>query len=377
MFTENVFDNDSKIIVNLAHIGHNYHKLIKKLIQPGTKTIAMVKANAYGHGINEVSKHLETIGIDYLGVFSVSEACKIRKAGIESPILIFGIPHHTSFQLLSDLSVSLVVSSPNELNEVVEWTSSNKRSLTIHIKVDTGMSRLGFFPEMAREEIRTTLRKYPNVLIEGLCTHFAESSAQDKSFTLLQGDIFKHLINLLNRDGIHIPVIHAANSGAVLHYPEFHFSAVRPGILLYGISPDETQIPELKPALSIESYVGNIKTLATGSYVSYGRTYRCSRPTTIAVIPLGYADGLPLGLSNQGNVIINNFLCPILGSICMNQFMVDISNCPGATIGSKAILIGYSQDHSISVHDVAKQASTIPYDILCRLPSCSHRIFLD
>jgi alanine racemase len=270
-----------------------------------------------------------------------------------------------------------VVSSPNELNEVVEWTSSNKRSLTIHIKVDTGMSRLGFFPEMAREEIRTTLRKYPNVLIEGLCTHFAESSAQDKSFTLLQGDIFKHLINLLNRDGIHIPVIHAANSGAVLHYPEFHFSAVRPGILLYGISPDETQIPELKPALSIESYVGNIKTLATGSYVSYGRTYRCSRPTTIAVIPLGYADGLPLGLSNQGNVIINNFLCPILGSICMNQFMVDISNCPGATIGSKAILIGYSQDHSISVHDVAKQASTIPYDILCRLPSCAHRIFLE
>jgi alanine racemase len=375
MFMENAFENDSKIIVALDCIGHNYHKVIKSFLLPETKTIAMVKANAYGHGIVEVSEYLEKEGIDYLGVFSASEAYRIRNANLHSPILIFGIPHHSSFQMLSDLSVSLVVSSPNELKEICDWTDHHKKTLTVHFKVDTGMSRLGFFPDMARKAIQETLRKQAHVAIEGLCTHFAESSAPDKSFTLMQGETFKDLLDLLNKDGICIPVIHAANSGAILHYPEFHFSAVRPGILLYGISPDETQIPDLRQALSIESYVGNIKTIPNGSYVSYGRTYQCSRLTTIAVIPLGYADGLPLGLSNQGNVIINNHLCPIIGSICMNQFMVDMSDCPDVEIGSKALILGRSQDHSITVQDIAKQANTLPYDVLCRLPSCANRKF--
>jgi alanine racemase len=376
MFTENVFDNNSKIIVALDRIGHNFHKIIKKIVSPNTKTIAMVKANAYGHGISEVARYLEKEGIDYLGVFSVSEACQIRKIEVQSPILVFGIPHHSSFQLLSELNITLVVSSPDELKEICEWTSCNKKKLTIHLKVDTGMSRLGFFPDMVQMAIKSTLRNQPYIIIEGLCTHFAESSAPEKSFTLMQGEIFEHLLKTLQADGIQIPLIHAANSGAILHYPQFHFSAVRPGILLYGISPDETQIPDLKPALSIESYVGSIKNIPAGSYVSYGRTYRCSRPTTIAVIPLGYADGLPLGLSNRGKVIINNFLCPIIGSICMNQFMVDISDCPAVSIGSKALVIGQSEDCSITVHDLANQTSTIPYDILCRLPSCAHRIFM-
>jgi alanine racemase len=376
MLMENVFENDSKIIVALDLIEHNYRKVLKTIISQETKIIAMVKANAYGHGIVEVSKCLEKEGVDYLGVFSCVEAHQLREAEIKSPILIFGIPHHSTFSTLADLNVSLVVSSSDELKKVCEWTEHYKKNITIHIKVDTGMSRLGFFPEYAQKAIHNTLRKHTFVAIEGICTHFAESSAPDKTFTLQQGETFINLLDLLKKDKIQIPLIHASNSGAILHYPEFHFSAVRPGILIYGISPDQSEVPSLRPALSLESYVANIKTIPSGSYVSYGRTFQCSRRTTMAVIPLGYADGIPLGLSNRGNVIIHNHLCPIIGSICMNQFMVDISDCPQASLGSKALLLGQSSSHIITVSDIARQASTLPYDVLCRLPSSLHRKFV-
>ncbi len=361
--------------VDIDKIKQNYTNIIKSMISGQVKIIAMVKSNAYGHGIIQTSLALENEKVDYLGVFSLQEAFQLRKNKLISPILIFGIPHRDELSSVDQLKATLVVSSPDELDDIIQWADYSKKTIRIHLKVDTGMGRLGFFCDDALKTIKSISKNYPSIEIEGLCTHFSESSSNDKSYTLYQGDLFNRLLRSLEKEKITIPLIHAANSGAIIRYPEFHYTAIRPGILLYGISPDETKINGLSPVLSLYSQVRGIKTLQKGSFISYGRTYQTKKTTKIAIIPLGYADGIPLTLSNSGMVIIQNHLCPILGAVCMNQFMVDISDAPEVAIDDQVILIGSSEHHTLSIRDVAKHANTLPYDILCRLSILSDRTY--
>ncbi len=371
-----MYTNSSFISINLSHIQHNYQNVIKKLIHPETKIIAMVKSNAYGHGIVEVSRSLEEINTDYLGVFSIEEVRWLKKAQINLPIIVFGVPSFKNLQPRDLEQTSLIVSSQDELNNIMHWTELNHQSLKVHIKIDTGMGRLGFFPDDAFKVLSIIKKQHPLIKIEGICTHFADSSSADRSYTLWQGEKFNQLINELKQQNINIPLIHAANSGAILHYPEFHYTAVRPGILLYGAKPDENEVAGLKPALSFYSYISNIKTLPAHSYVSYGRTFQTQKKTTVAIIPVGYADGIPLGLSNKGYIILKDKICPIIGSVCMNQFLVDITNITNARIGDQVTIIGNQPNHEISINEMANLANTIPYEIMCRLSVFQNRQYL-
>lgn len=374
MYNEEIKDHlipDNYILVDLSHLKNNV-KEVRKLAGEDKHIIAMVKSNAYGHGLIPVSTKLNEMGVHAFGVFTVKEGVDLRSAGITGQILIFGPIHPSLYAFLLHFNLTPVIGCIDEANSIMDFFQDDQ--VSIHIKIDTGMSRIGFLPDSAIQILEVFRKNRPNILIDGLCTHFSDSSSPDRKFTDQQANEFMHTLEILQNKGFHFSYIHAANSGGILQYPEYLFNAIRPGILLYGVDMIHKN-SSFEPVLSLYSHVSMIKWIPKNAYVSYNRTYQTKKNTKIAIIPIGYADGYMYDFSNIGTVLINGNFYPIIGTVCMNQFVVDITDSENICLFDRVVLIGKDDQQSISLRSLSALTKKLPYEILCRLSESMKRIY--
>jgi len=363
--------------VDLAAIAHNLRE-IRRITAPQAEILAVVKANAYGHGMVEVSKVALANGADRLGVATTAEAIALRQAGFDVPILILGliaieqVPEVVAYDLTQTVSTLEVAESLSRV--AARWGKKVK----VHVKIDTGMGRIGLLPAEAKKFIENIIR-LPHLEVEGIFTHFAVADEADKTYTYRQLALFNQLISELEAKGIHIPIKHAANSAAILDLPETHFDLVRPGILIYGLypSPHVSRKVDLRPALSLKSQITYIKQVPAGSGISYGLIYTTPRNTTIATLPLGYADGWSRLLSTEGEALVHGRRVPIVGRICMDQCMIDVGSVPDVRLFDEVVLIGKQGDEEITVEEVAAKMGTINYEVICAISNRVPRIYIN
>ncbi len=369
----------SWVEVNLDAIEANVRN-IKSFIGEKVELIAVVKADAYGHGAIPVAKVALESGASRLAVARASEGIELRKAGIEAPILVMNyitlaeIPEVVRYDLTPTL---ITLEQAQALSQ--EALKAGKK-LPVHIKVDTGLGRFGLLPEEVEDFVRE-VASLPGLTIEGLYTHFSvadEVSQDSTNYTFRQFEIFMEVVNRLERAGFNFPLRHACNSAATIRFPFMHLEAVRTGIILYGFRPSEEVEPPfpLVPALSLKSRVARVKVLPAGFPVSYGRTYVTTRPTPVALVPVGYGDGYCRLLSNRGFVLIKGVRVPIIGRICMDQFVVDVSGVDGVSIEDEVVLIGEQGGVRIGAEEVARWAETIHYEVVASLSRRLPRLYL-
>ncbi len=364
------------ITIDLEALRHNFLSLLS-LLSPKCKGImAVVKSDAYGHGLIEVSRLLVKEGAKYLGISEVEEAAKIREAGITTPILLLsGIALGAEKDVFYyDLIPGVGdISSLDALEETAKFYNVKK---DIHVKVDTGMGRLGFSVADAKK-IFLTRDKWPHLNFSGLYTHLSASDEPDDPFTKWQLEKFLRLIDFLKNKKLLPPIIHMANSGGVINFPETHFDIVRPGVALYGAYPGEASKDKikLKPVMSFKSRIISIHKRDANSPVSYGHTYYTKRISKIAVVPVGYDDGYLRALSNKAKVLVKGKLCPVVGRICMKALMVDVTDIDGVCVNDEVVLLGRQLDNEISIEMLANWANTISYEIMCLIGTRNQRIF--
>lgn len=358
--------------VNLDNLAYNF-KEIKKRVSSRVRIMACVKADAYGHGIIPVSKRLVSCGVNYLGVASIDEGITLRQAGIKVPVLILGLALKKDIAPLFRYKLIPTVCTEELALALNKIASLKKKVIKIHIKVDTGMGRLGVLSKDALSFIRK-IHKLKYLNIEGIFTHFPCADT-DKDFTFFQLKQFNYLIEALKKEKIIIPLCHTANSMAIISYKKSHFNMVRPGLALYGLYPRGGLAIKLKPVLSLKTKIIYLKKVPKSYSVSYGRTYITRGQTQIATLPIGYGDGYSRNLSNQGPVLIKGRRFKISGRVCMDQIMVDVGNIP-AKIGDEAILIGSQGNNKITAEELAKLSGTISYEIVCGLGSRIPRVYV-
>lgn len=344
--------------IDMKALEHNYAALREQL-PIGCKFLGVVKADAYGHGAIPVAKKLEELGADYLAVACLDEAAELREAGIGLPILILGV---TPAEFTADLVHYDLTQAVGDLDLARAYAGAAAgKKLKIHIKVDTGMSRLGFLWDTA-VEAALELAAMEAFDIEGIFTHFAAADG-DEDFTMEQLARFLAVTDGLAEKGLIIPIRHCAASAAMLNYPCTHMDMVRPGIALYGHYPEKgmERLCPLEPVMTLKTRVAAVRRVPAGATVSYGRTAKMAEETTLAVLPVGYADGFPRLLSNEGSAMIRGVPCPILGRVCMDLCMVAAESVPGVKVGDEAILYGPGP---LSVERAASLAGTIQYELL-------------
>ncbi|MEE8328915.1 MAG: alanine racemase [Thermodesulfovibrionia bacterium] len=346
--------------VNLNAISHNLEVVRKKT---GNKFIlAVVKADAYGHGLVKVSKHLLKNGTSMLGVAFANEAIMLREAGIKAPILVFFEYNNTEAYLKHSLRP--VVFDFKSAAAISAKAYKYNRKIPIHIKVDTGMGRVGMRIENALPEI-LKIADLKNLQPEGLMSHFPYADMTDKDSASAQLKSFINLAKSLKDKNINFKFLHIANSAAILQFPEAHLSMVRPGIMLYGYGSGKRN--NLKPALSLKSKIIFLKNVPGGTPISYERTFITKRKSAIATIPIGYADGYGRKLSNSGEVLISGKRAPVLGRVCMDVIMVDVTGIPYVKEGADVILIGSQGKEKITAQDIADKMGSIPYEVLTNI----------
>ena len=353
------------IEVSLKNLDRNLC-LIKRLINKRVKILAVIKQNAYGHGLIPIAQRLAQRGVNFLGVGNIEEAYLLEKAKISIPILVLTSLFPCEAKEIVNLrNTRPTVMDLDSVSRLDKEAKRKKRVIPVHIKVDTGMGRLGIVYKKAKALI-LKIKKYKNIFLEGIYTHFP-SADTDIKFTQFQIEIFNQLINSLKKEGIEFRYIHCANSIGIIKYPEAHFNLVRAGLILYGVnpSPGKIKIKDIYPVLSLKSRIIFTKELEKGWGVSYNRTFITKKKTKIGVVACGYADGYPWSLSNKAKVIIKNHFYPLRGRVCMDYIMVEIKR--NISAGEEVVLIGKSKSKSISCEDLAGWAQTIPYEILTRL----------
>ena len=364
--------------VNLDNIVHNY-KQIKKSLKKNTKFLGVVKADAYGHGAIEVASILQEQGADYLAVACIDEAIELRKHSITLPILILGYTPVSYTKELIKYDLSQCISDYNTAKQYSVIATKLNKTLKCHLKVDTGMSRLGFicagnhFEDGIKEMIKTC--ELDNLNFEGIFTHFAVSDENDqesKQYTSKQFTLFKNVINELKKHKIVFEIKHCANTGATLRNKDMQLDMVRPGLLLYGYGDEDNKL-KLKKCMSLCSRVNSIKEFDKGTDVSYGRHYTTKAKTKIAVLGIGYADGLFRALSNKCSFYCKGNKVKQLGNICMDQCMVDITGCKDINIGDEVEIFGENN----SLDELSSIAKTIPYELLCAVSKRVKRIYIE
>jgi len=359
--------------IDLGAIRHNL-EIVSHIVKSDTKILGVVKADAYGHGMQEVSRAIVDY-VDYFGVASLDEAAILRGIGIKKPILVIGailpeeiegVLRFDAIQTVSDLDI------PKRLSKLA--LSKNKK-IKVHIKVDTGMGRLGFWHEEAVSFVKK-IAKLKNIIIDGIFTHFPDAES-DKVFTCNQIKNFKRLMEELWDNGIDIPVKHTANSMGLIDFKDSHMNMVRPGLMMYGIYPKESLMRNilLKPALTLKTKITHLKLVPKGRSISYGMTYVTEKPTKIATIPVGYGDGYSRHFSNKAEVLINNSRCPIAGRVCMDMCMIDVGHLKNVKVGDDVILIGSQGNKIIRAEELARLINTIPYEVLCNIGRRVPRIY--
>ena len=362
--------------VDLNAIEENF-KTIKTFLPPGVKVLCVVKADAYGHGAVEVARKLEGNGADYLGVATIDEGMELRESGITTPILIMsGIFPWDDVGLVFKSRLTPVVYDSATLDRIEEEGEHHDEALKIHVKIDTGMGRLGFsiddIPYLA-EHIKST----KSVQLEGLMSHFSASEVRN-DYGLHQVDLFTKALRMVQDTGLNPEIVHMANSGAVTTYPDAYFSMVRVGINLYGSYPSKELREKmvLAPVMKFVSKISLLREFGEGQALSYGGTYTTKKNTKIAYVPVGYADGYPRALSNKGSVLIRDRRCSIVGRICMDWLLVDVTYLNGIEAGEEVVLLGRSDTQMITADEVAEISGTIPYEILCKISKRIMRVYV-
>ena len=373
----------SQAVINLSNLKYNYLNIRKKI--KNVKVMAVVKADAYGHGSIEVVKCLNSLGLlkpEYYAVAFADEAVELRKNGIKEPILVCEPFSKVEAYKLFKYNLIATVFSEDHLKNLLRVRPHKKNKLNanisvkVHVKVDTGMNRLGISNANAFIFIKK-LSVSDNFVIDGIYTHFAAADEKNKSFTFKQLNLFKKLLEELRKNKINYGLAHAANSAAVIDLPETYLDMVRPGISLYGYYPslETSESISLKPVMSIISYVTSVKDIKPGETVSYGRKFKAKRKTKIASVPIGYADGFSRNLTNKSKAIINGKLYQQAGTVTMDRIMFDVHN-DNIKPGDKVTLLGKNKSLSISAWDWAQVLNTIPYEVTCGITKRLPRIYI-
>lgn len=352
--------------IDLDAAEHNFNVTRAKLPK-NVKLLCVIKADAYGHGAVPFAEMFDSKA-DFFGVACVEEAVELKKAGIKTPILILGWVPPELFEDIVQYDIRIPIFHFDDAKALSDEAVKQGKSVPFHFCVDTGMSRIGFQVSEKSADICKQITKLPGIVAEGLFSHFATADEEDLSKAIAQRDRFKKFINLLAERGIDIPIKHLNNSAGIMNFDEY-FDMCRMGIILYGLYPShevDKSLLEIRPVMEWKTHISHIKELEPGREISYGGTFKTDETRTIATIPVGYADGYPRCLSNKGKVLINGQSAPIVGRVCMDQFMADITGIE-AKIGDEVILIGKSGDQEISMEEFSESACSFNYEMPCRI----------
>lgn len=368
-----------KAVVSLDAIAHNFAEM-KKNIAKGTKIVAVIKADGYGHGAEAIARLIEDY--DYIWGFAVAtpeEALQLRTFGVKKPILILGIVFEEYFTQMIAKEIRLTVCTYEMAQKLSEEAQRQGRDVHIHIGLDTGMSRIGFADRQESVEEIKKISQLPNLKIEGMFTHFARADETDRSPAIDQLNRYLNFAKLLEDAGIQIPMKHCSNSAGIIRVPEANLNAVRAGITIYGIYPSnevERDIVKLIPAMELKSHISYIKTVEPGAAFSYGGTFTAKKEMKVATIPVGYADGYPRSLSNKGWVLIHGKKAPILGRVCMDQFMVDVTEIAGVEKGDEVTLMGRDGDEFIGIEELGDLCGRFSYEFACDISPRVPRVYI-
>ncbi len=357
--------NKSLLIKNISSIYHYVNNKNKHKVG----ICAVIKSNAYGHGINLVGKILDDIEyVKLFGVASIEEAKILRDEKIKKPILLLGsIYPFENFEYLYEYKITPTVSSVLILKELNKFAKKIGQKIKFHLKIDTGMGRIGLLPERI-EDFINEYKLMGNIICDGIYTHFS-SAKEDREYTLYQLKLFNNCYKKLISCGIKPKYLHTANSAATILYPESYFNMIRPGLIIYGLKPFNKvdKYIDIHPVLSLKSKIVFLKILSKGKYISYSKTYVTKKKTKVATVPIGYADGLLRKLSNKGKVLIKGKFCNIIGRVTMDMIMVDVNNVEDVKVGDEVVIIGKQLDKQIFVEDIAALCETINYEIVTLL----------
>ncbi len=376
--------------IDLNALAHNVREL-RRITRSEAGLLVAVKANAYGHGLVEVARQALKSGADALGVARLPEALALREAGIHAPVLIFGYTPPSDTTALVRYDLIQTVSALDTAKTYAERAGKSGGRLRVHVKVDTGMGRLGILPDFRRyvepgmavsgQAVREVIdiASLRELVLEGIFTHFASSDSADKSYAEEQFDSFMVFLDRLRRSGLEFKVRHAANSGAIIDMPHTHLDMVRAGVSLYGLYPsdevDKSRI-DLRPVMALKARIVHLKKVPAGFPVSYGMTHTTPSPTTIATVPVGYADGFNRRFSNRGHMLVRGRKAPIVGRVCMDLTMLDVGHIPGVALEDEVVILGLQAGEAITADDLAGLLDTITYEITSAITARVPRVYL-
>ncbi|MDD3218424.1 MAG: alanine racemase [Lachnospiraceae bacterium] len=364
--------------IDLDAVAYNFEQMKKNLAE-NTSLIAVVKADGYGHGAVPIAKVVEPY--DYIWGFAtatVEEAVELREQKIKKPILILGYTFEEDYETIVRNHIRPAVFKMDMAEALSKVAQTVNETVYIHIALDTGMSRIGFADVDSSIETIKEIAKLPNIVIEGMFTHFSKADETDTAHAVNQFTRYMSFAEKLEQAGIHLPIRHCSNSAGIIRLPQAHLDIARAGITIYGLYPSqevEKDIVLLKPVMSIHSHISYVKELDKGAMISYGGTYITTQKTRVATIPVGYADGYPRQLSNKGYVLIHDKKAPILGRVCMDQFMVDVTDIPNAQDLDPVILVGQGEKENISVEELGDLSGRFNYEFVCDINKRVPRIY--
>lgn len=361
--------------IDLDAVEYNCNNVRAKL-PDGCRLLGVIKADAYGHGAVELAHSLDG-KCDFFGVACIEEAVELKKAGVKAPVLILGYVDPNVYDLVVKYDVRIPIFSMESAVALSDEAVRQGKTVPFHFCIDTGMSRIGFQVNEQSADICKEITTLPNIEAEGLFSHFATADESDLTKALAQREKYKAFVKMLEDRGVNIPVKHLNNSAGIINFDEY-FDMCRMGIILYGLYPSEEvdkSLLDIKPVMSWLTHIIHIKTLEPGREISYGGTYKTTEPRVIATIPVGYADGYPRCLSNKGRVIINGQYANIVGRVCMDQFMVDVTDVKGVDLNSTVTLVGRDGDACLSMEEVSNSAHSFNYELPCRVARRVPRVY--
>ncbi len=375
--------------IDLNAYAHNIREL-RRATQSQARLMAVVKANGYGHGAKEIARTALQNGAEFLGVARLHEAVELRQAGLEAPILILGYSSPDSATTLIDYDLAQTVYSPTTAQALSKQAARQGKKINVHIKVDSGMGRLGLLLEepaagASHNNLSAgpvsdveTISRLGNLEVNGIFTHFATSDSADKSYATRQLKRFTEFLNHLDRAGLTPPLKHAANSAAVIDLPDSHLDMVRPGIATYGLYPSaevNQRRVDLKPVMTLKSRIIHLKKVPADFHISYGITYRTEKPTTIATVPVGYADGYNRLLSSRGHMLVHGQRVPVVGRVCMDLTMLDVGALKDVKIEDEVVVFGQQGNQAVTADELASKVNTINYEIVTSITGRVPRIY--
>jgi len=361
--------------IDLGALAFNYRQ-IQKRIPKGVKILGVVKADAYGHGAIPISRKLEQLGVEYLGVAMSDEGVHLRQGGIITPVLLLGGIYQEDVDWVFQFDLTPVIFQRESLYLLAKNAERRRKRVRIHLKVDTGMGRLGVsldqWPAFLEE-----VKRFPKIEVEGVLSHYSMADEVEDPFTQKQWEAFKKAVTIAESTGFHFKYKHISNSAGLTAFPSWSGNLVRPGIILYGSypSPGFRNLIRLKPVMTLKTSIGLLKRVPLGERISYGGTYVTKRESLIATLPIGYADGYNRSLSNQGDILVRGRRAPVVGRVCMDYIMADVTDIPRVSHGDEAVLMGRQGGGQITAEEIAEKIGSISYEVLCLVGKRVPRIY--